>query len=88
MASNNLSVTRILKELKDMKRDPAENFIVFVDDDNLHEWYFTVKGPPDSDYAGGLYHGKIILPNDYPLRAPDLLFLNVRSFRSMLFFVK
>jgi ubiquitin-conjugating enzyme E2 J1 len=77
MATKNLSSSRIIKELKDLKSDPPENFIVFVDNENLHEWFFTIKGTPDSPYAGGLYHGKIILPSDYPLRAPDLIFLTV-----------
>lgn len=50
-----------------------------VDDDDLFSWYFTLRGAPDSDYEGGLYHGKIILPNNYPLSAPDLIFITVSN---------
>jgi len=33
---------------------------------NLHEWHFTIAGPPGSVYEGGLYHGRVLLPGDYP----------------------
>ena len=39
---------------------------------NLLEWHFTFAGPDDSDFAGGLYHGKILLPADYPHTAPSI----------------
>ena len=42
---------------------------------NLFEWHFTLRGVKGSDYENGLYHGKIILPEEYPLKAPDLVFL-------------
>lgn len=69
---------RIMKELRELTLDPPENFLVIVNPDNIFEWHFTIKGAPDSDYDGGLYHGKIILPESYPLKPPDLLFLTVR----------
>ncbi len=37
---------------------------------NLFEWHFTIAGPPDSPFEGGLYHGKILLPPTYPLNPP------------------
>jgi ubiquitin-protein ligase len=39
---------------------------------NIFEWHFTFAGPPGTDYEGGLYHGKIILPGDYPNSAPSV----------------
>ncbi|KAI6220395.1 Ubiquitin-conjugating enzyme E2 J1-like protein [Aphelenchoides fujianensis] len=32
-------------------------------------------GSPDTDYAGGIYHGRIVLPHDYPMKPPHLLLL-------------
>ena len=29
---------------------------------NLFEWHFTLRGPPDTEFEGGIYHGRIILP--------------------------
>ena len=43
--------------------------------DNLHEWHFTLLGPPSTPYAGGIYHGRIVLPPTYPLRPPSFRFL-------------
>lgn len=43
---------------------------------NLHEWHFTIAGPPGSVYEGGLYHGRVLLPGDYPASAPRLQMLN------------
>lgn len=45
--------------------------------DNLFEWHFTLRGPPDTDFAGGIYHGRIVLPNEYPMKPPNLMILTV-----------
>ncbi len=42
---------------------------------NLFEWHFTIAGPPDSPFEGGLYHGKILLPPTYPLNPPEVKLL-------------
>lgn len=43
--------------------------------DNLFEWHFTVRGPPDSPYSDGVYHGRILLPAEYPMKPPNLILL-------------
>lgn len=47
--------------------------------DNLFEWHFTIRGPPDSPYEGGLYHGRIILPDVYPHKPPNFVILTVSA---------
>lgn len=45
-------------------------------EENLFEWHFTIRGAPEpSPFAGGVYHGRIILPPAYPLRPPSFRFL-------------
>jgi len=39
---------------------------------NLLVWHFSIQGPPNSPYAKGLYHGRILLPKDYPLSPPRI----------------
>lgn len=51
--------------------------ICFVQD-NLFEWHFSVRGPPDSDFDGGVYHGRIVLPPEYPMKPPSIILLTVR----------
>jgi ubiquitin-conjugating enzyme E2 J1 len=41
----------------------------------MYEWHFTIAGAPDSEFAGGLYHGRILLPPDYPFKPPNIIFL-------------
>lgn len=41
----------------------------------MFEWHFTVKGPSDSDFSGGFYHGRIILPTEYPMKPPSIILL-------------
>lgn len=47
--------------------------------DNLFEWHFSVRGPPDSDFDGGVYHGRIVLPPEYPMKPPSIILLTVRG---------
>lgn len=42
---------------------------------SLHEWHFSFLGPDDSAFSGGCYHGRILLPPDYPRKAPQLCML-------------
>ncbi|KAK6833237.1 ubiquitin-conjugating enzyme/RWD-like protein [Apiospora arundinis] len=41
---------------------------------DLFEWHFTLRGPPRSAFAEGIYHGRIVLPPTYPLRPPMFRF--------------
>lgn len=43
--------------------------------DNLFEWHFTVRGPPETPFAKGFYHGRILLPHDYPMKPPSIIML-------------
>lgn len=49
--------------------------------DNLFEWHFSVRGPPDSDFDGGVYHGRIVLPPEYPMKPPSIILLTVRHWQ-------
>lgn len=46
----------------------------------MFEWHFTIRGPPDTEFEGGIYHGRIILPSDYPLKPPSIIVLTVYIF--------
>jgi ubiquitin-conjugating enzyme E2 J1 len=72
-------VRRIMQEARELaalaEEPDAEFCAAPVDDDDLFEWHFTMRGPPDSPYAGGLYHGRIMLPANYPFKPPDVMLL-------------
>lgn len=54
--------------------------ILFLQD-NLFEWHFSVRGPADSEFDGGVYHGRIVLPPEYPMKPPSIILLTVRGRR-------
>ncbi len=46
--------------------------------DNIFEWHFTVRGPSGTPFEGGVYHGRILLPAEYPFKPPNIVWLTVR----------
>ena len=39
---------------------------------NYFEWHYCVYGLKDCPYEGGVYHGKLIFPVQYPLKPPGI----------------
>jgi ubiquitin-conjugating enzyme E2 J2 len=44
------------------------------DPGNILTWHFVVEGAIGTDYEGGVYHGKLLFPPDYPFKPPGILF--------------
>ncbi|EDO38825.1 predicted protein [Nematostella vectensis] len=63
-----------MREAKEL-RNATELYHAQPLEDNLFEWHFTVRGPPDTEFAGGRYHGRIILPPEYPMKPPSIMLL-------------
>ncbi|CAL1534127.1 unnamed protein product [Lymnaea stagnalis] len=68
------AVKRLMKEAQELS-EPTDQYYAQPLDDNLFEWHFTVRGPSDSDFQNGIYHGRIILPVDYPMKPPSIIWL-------------
>lgn len=58
-------------------KESTEEYNAHPLEDNLFEWHFTIRGPPESEFEGGIYHGRIILPNEYPMKPPNIILLTV-----------
>ena len=43
---------------------------------NMFEWHFTFLGAKGTPFEGGLYHGSISLPANYPKSGPSVRLLN------------
>jgi len=72
------AVKRIMCEVMELQSEsekPDAFFKAAPLDDDLFEWHFTVRGPPDTPFEGGAYHGRILLPPEYPYKAPEILIL-------------
>eukprot|EP00038_Savillea_parva_P007508 m.170661 g.170661 ORF g.170661 m.170661 type:complete len:324 (-) comp13271_c0_seq1:83-1054(-) len=68
------AVKRIMREAREL-RDPTDQYAAGPLEDNLFEWHFTIAGPSDTAFAGGRYHGRILLPTEYPMKPPSIILL-------------
>ncbi|CAI9779727.1 unnamed protein product [Fraxinus pennsylvanica] len=71
----NPAVKRILQEVKEMHSNPSDDFISLPLEENVFEWQFAIRGPQDSEFEGGIYHGRIQLPAEYPFKPPSFMLL-------------
>jgi ubiquitin-conjugating enzyme E2 J1 len=63
-----------VREAQELSSSPSPDYTATPLESDLFEWHFTLRGPPNSCYADGLYHGRIVLPASYPLRPPSFRF--------------
>ncbi|KAJ1380593.1 Ubiquitin-conjugating enzyme E2 [Sesbania bispinosa] len=71
----NPAVKRILQEVKEMQSNPSDDFMSLPFEENIFEWQFAIRGPRDTEFEGGIYHGRIQLPSEYPLKPPSFMLL-------------
>lgn len=71
------SVRRITVELADQARHPSTHFVAGPVTNDIFDWHFTLKGPSDTPFQDGLYHGRLILPVQYPHKPPKFIMLTV-----------
>ncbi|XP_066603672.1 ubiquitin-conjugating enzyme E2 J1-like [Prorops nasuta] len=68
------AVKRLMREAQELQ-EATEEYCAYPLEDNLFEWHFTVQGPPSTDFDGGVYHGRILLPPEYPMKPPNIILL-------------
>ncbi len=66
---------RLNNELADLRKNPLEYADTYPTNDDMLEWIFELFGPEETDFAGGVYFGKIVLPPTYPSSPPDFYML-------------
>ncbi|KAF9770049.1 hypothetical protein IL306_012458 [Fusarium sp. DS 682] len=74
-SSKSPTIRRILREAAEISNSPSADYTAEPLESDLFEWHFTLRGPPNSVYSNGIYHGRIILPPTYPLRPPSFRFM-------------
>jgi ubiquitin-conjugating enzyme E2 J2 len=75
--ANDICVRRLTKELAALKKDPMKepSITVAPNEANLLEMHYVMEGSVGTPYEGGVYHGKLIFPKEYPLKPPGVIML-------------
>ncbi|CAD7956127.1 unnamed protein product [Amoebophrya sp. A120] len=74
-----LGQKRLLKEYKQMQemaknKEDMNGIYAEPSPDNLFVWYFLFE-PEEEPYSRGQYLGKVVLPEEYPFKPPELYML-------------
>jgi ubiquitin-conjugating enzyme E2 J2 len=76
MASD-ICVRRLTKELKAIAKDETlrsdPRIVVAPNESNILEMHYVIEGSKGSPYEGGVYHGKLVFPKEYPLKPPGVM---------------
>jgi ubiquitin-conjugating enzyme E2 J1 len=72
---NNPAIRRILADVRELQIEPSDQYAARPVEDNMFDWHFSIRGPAGTDFEGGLYHGRIVLPPDYPFKPPSIMLL-------------
>lgn len=69
------STLRLKQDYLRLKRDPVPYITAEPLPQNILEWHYVVKGPEESPYHGGYYHGTLVFPREFPFKPPSIYML-------------
>jgi ubiquitin-protein ligase len=63
------------QELAECSQAPPKGIsVALASETDLHKWHVTMTAPSDSAYAGGTFGLVLVLPTEYPFKAPIVTF--------------
>ncbi|MFH4975881.1 hypothetical protein AB6A40_002590 [Gnathostoma spinigerum] len=69
------AVSRLKKDYQKLMKDPVPYVLAAPLHSNILEWHYVIRGAPSTPYEGGVYHGKLVFPPDYPFKPPSIFML-------------
>ena len=69
---NVTATNRLKQDYMRLMKDPVPYITAAPLPSNILEWHYVVKGPEDSLYSGGYYHGKLVFPREFPFKPPSI----------------
>lgn len=73
--SKSPSLRRIQADIRELALDPSDRYHAAPLENDMFEWHFTIRGADGTEFEGGIYHGRILLPPEYPFKPPHIMFL-------------
>merc|ERR1711862_703666 len=64
----------IQADVRELALEPSDRYHAAPLEDDMFEWHFTIRGPEGTEFEGGYYHGRILLPPEYPFKPPHGIF--------------
>ncbi|KAG9289012.1 hypothetical protein G9A89_015561 [Geosiphon pyriformis] len=63
---------RLTKEYVSFQKNPPPYLMAKPLENNILEWHYVIRGPPDTPYHNGEYHGVLNFPPEYPYKPPAI----------------
>ncbi|XP_005109064.1 ubiquitin-conjugating enzyme E2 J2 [Aplysia californica] len=72
---NSTATARLKQDFMRIMKDPVPYIQAAPVPSNILEWHYIVEGPENSPYEGGIYHGKLVFPREFPFKPPSIYML-------------
>jgi ubiquitin-conjugating enzyme E2 D/E len=66
---------RLEKELTALRHSPIDGCTAQPSPSDIFSWTATINGPPDTVFAGGVFHLSLLYPPNYPFQPPKVTFV-------------
>ncbi|GAA5983420.1 hypothetical protein JCM5350_007644 [Sporobolomyces pararoseus] len=75
LSKRSAGVRRLLQEATELSNDDSPDYNAAPLESDLFDWHFTIRGLSGTEFEGGIYHGRMILPSEYPFKPPEIYLL-------------
>lgn len=72
MTASVTATARLKKDYCKLLKEPVPYVRAAPLQENILEWHYIIFGAPNTPYEGGVYHGKLVFPSDFPFKPPSI----------------